>query len=150
MGMFIIQLLPYSNIALVIAIKIRAKGKFHMVTIFLTFHRNMTLTKATYFSKLSYCTSFQGLNIRDTSVHPPNNFLLHSVIMDSGKLKSMSQGCPPMEHNTHQIFAKICQMADKLKWEGRNGKHIHVCIHMYTENMMLRSLFLALLRKTAG
>ena len=104
MGMFIIHLLPYSNIALVIAIKIRGKEKFHMVAIFLTFHRNMTLTKATYFSKLYYSTTFQGLNIRDTSVHPPNNYLLDSVITDKAKLKSMSLGCPPMEHNTHQIL----------------------------------------------
>jgi hypothetical protein len=41
-------------------------------------------------------------------------------------------------------------MADKLKWEGRKAKHIHTCIHMYTENMMLSILFLALLGKTAG
>jgi len=38
--MFIIHLLPYSIIALVIAIRIRAKEKFHMVTIFLMFYRN--------------------------------------------------------------------------------------------------------------
>jgi len=41
-------------------------------------------------------------------------------------------------------------MADKLKWEGRNGKHIYIYIHTYTENMMLGILFLALLGKTAG
>jgi NADH:ubiquinone oxidoreductase subunit K len=40
MGMFIVHFLPYSNIALVIAIIIRATEKFHTVAIFLMFYRN--------------------------------------------------------------------------------------------------------------
>jgi hypothetical protein len=41
-------------------------------------------------------------------------------------------------------------MADKLKREVRNGKHIHIYMHTYTENTMLRILFLALLGKTTS
>lgn len=42
MDMFIIYLLPHFNIAQVIAMKVKAKEKFHMVTILLTYQRNMS------------------------------------------------------------------------------------------------------------
>jgi hypothetical protein len=78
----------------------------------------------------------------DTSVRPPHNFLLHSVIMDRGKLKSMSLGCPPLEHDTHQILQKYINWLSSSNGRGEMEAHAYVQTHVHRQHNDLRIRFL--------